>query len=222
MSGFLVSLSGIDGSGKTTLAQSVTTLLQDRGLPFRYTWARFGSKLIDSIVFISKSTILHHEDLSNTERSFQAVKSYIFSSRITSMLYLGFVLIDYYLQLMGKVWFPILWGKNLICDRYVFDSVVDLAADLLLNGDTCLKIISIFMKIVPEPKIAFYIDIPVEIAFDRKDDIISIDYLQSREGLFFLLVDRYNLRLIDGCDQPESINDKVTKLIIEEYLKETN
>ena len=70
------------------------------------------------------------------------------------------------------------------CDRYIHDTVItDISANLgydSVQSNILIKTLSL----VPKPDLIFYIDIPEEIAYSRKDDVPHINYLQVRKKLY--------------------------------------
>jgi dTMP kinase len=105
-------------------------------------------------------------------------------------------------------------GYVVICDRYLWDSIIDLAflhkkdAGWLLNG------LNRFMwKFVPQPAVTFFIDIPPEEALRRKDDIPSFEDVKVRANLYRYLANRQSMVLVDGCDSVAAIQNKVRNTI---------
>jgi dTMP kinase len=117
---------------------------------------------------------------------------------------------DYLPQAYSKIGMPLLFGRTVVCDRYVFDTVVnDLGVHLEYDArDVRLSLASIF-RVLPEPDVVFLIDLPEEVALGRKDDIPHIDYLRERRELYLLTAQLYPMFELDGLESPEALADQV-------------
>ncbi len=203
--GFIVVFTGIDGSGKTTAAKLTQSRLNKGGVECSYVWGRFGSILIDSLVRVSKKTIFSQTFDNKPANDFQRAKSYVFRNRFTGLLYTSFMLVDYIWQLLYKFWLPHIRRINLVCDRYSYDTIIDLTVDLAYSIDTCQRLLKIFHLLAPRPDVTFLIDLPVEVAFGRKEDIPSLEYLRRRRELYNHVSGKYGFITLDGVESPETI-----------------
>lgn len=144
MKGFFVVLEGIEGAGKSTLLNMLSSLLEERGIPFVRTREPGGTETAESIRKIILDRNLHIEP-------------------ITELLLL---MASRRENTMRKILPALREGKVVISDRYRDSSVayqgygrgLDIALieqlnDLVTNG---LK-----------PDVVFIIDIPVEVMMER-------------------------------------------------------
>jgi thymidylate kinase len=203
--GFIVVFIGIDGSGKTTAAKLTQSRLSKGRAECSYVWGRFGSILIDGLVIVSKKTIFRQTLDKKPDDDFQRAKSYVFRNRFTGLLYTSFVLVDYIWQLLSKIWLPHFRRINLVCDRYFYDTIIDLTVDLAYSTDTCQRLLKVFHLLAPRPDVTFLIDLPVEVAFARKEDIPSLEYLRRRRELYNHVSGKYGFVPLDGAESPETI-----------------
>jgi dTMP kinase len=97
-----------------------------------------------------------------------------------------------------KISIPVKFNKKLIVDRYIYDIAVNLSLTTNNDIDYAFKIISLFYKFAPKPDVVIYVDIPEEIAFDRKNDIQDIEYLRERRERYLAMVGKYDFKVIDG------------------------
>ena len=120
-------------------------------------------------------------------------------------IYAGIWLIDYIIQVFFKVTLPILLGQKLIIDRYIFDIAVNLSLTTNNEIHHSERLIRFFLKFAPQPDFIVFIDLPEEVAFNRKDDIQDIEYLRERRERYLALAGPYNFKLIDGTKSPEKM-----------------
>ena len=52
---------------------------------------------------------------------------------------------------------------------------------------------------LPEPNLVFLADVPEEIAYQRKDDVPSIEYLKERRQRYLRIQKEYDMVRLDGC-----------------------
>lgn len=215
--GFLVCFTGLDGTGKTTLSKKLTKFLQMKGIKCNYVYARlkpFISKpfiIIGELLFLRKKNIFeNYIEYSNIKK--RATKKYPFLSSI----YQRILILDYILQIFIKIEIPLLLGRNIICDRYIYDTVItDLSVDMNYSTHKVLKILRKLLYLFSEPDIIFLIDIPEEIAFARKKDIPSITYLKDRRYAYLLIGNEFNMFILDGTKSLSFLNDKIKKVVTE-------
>ncbi len=73
-------------------------------------------------------------------------------------------------------------------------------------------------RLSPRPAAAFLIDIPAEVALQRKDDIPSLDYVQRRVDYYRFLSRSQQMVVIDGCDHLDNIQAAVVRTV-EKYIQ---
>lgn len=198
---------GIDGSGKTTMAKEIADLLKERGVSAQYVYARFQLILTKPVVFLANKIFLRDKKI-RTEYSIRTndKKTLIKKNRKLATVYRFLLLTDYLLQLAIKIKLPLLTGKTIVCDRYVYDTVLtDFAIDMGLSKDECLQLINKCFRFVPKPSVVFLVDASEEVAYKRKNDIPSIDYLKDRRSLYLGIADACGMIVLNGNQAPEEV-----------------
>lgn len=193
----LISFSGLDGCGKTTLIKSLVQVLEASGhrvtvLTMYYDISFYAAvRKIRDLVFgpvkakqdffkeDESRQINPHDpkiDVSDKNNFCSKVLYRIARSRISRKTSL---LVDLCCLLYYR--FVVEWikGDVLITDRYLYDSIVD-AADI--DGRRS-RFIDFFMKIAPSPRVPLLIDVPAETAFIRKREY-PLDYMLRRRNLY--------------------------------------
>lgn len=177
--GKLICFMGIDGSGKTTLSNLFMDKMQENEIEFSYLWCKFGSyNLLLSKLLNILSFLILKKDKKNSDFPGKAeIKKNTFSK-----IYMYFLLFIHYIDILIKVKLRILLGKNIVCDRYLTDTVVDLILEFDLTYEDALKLVN-NLYFAPKPDIQFYINVPVDVAFERKKEN-SKAYLRSKEEIY--------------------------------------
>jgi len=181
---FLVCFIGIDGSGKTTQAKALVRALGEHGIKSKYVWNRFQPRMMMPFILIGKALFFRGKDVLGNYAQYSNSKKGLFQNPIIAILYQYLLLLDYIIQTLIQVRLPLSRGKSLVCDRYVHDIVADLAVDFSYSSEAIRKRLNRILLILPKPDLVFLIDVPEEIAYQRKDDVPSIELLKQRRKAY--------------------------------------
>lgn len=209
----LICFTGIDGSGKTTLAKFLVEELRRRGIRVRYIYGRYQPIISKPAVILGKLLlargidIKEYKDYSNNKRLVAQKHPY------SLVLYQNFLMLDYYIQLLIKIIIPIKFGIAIVCDRYVYDTIINDMPRAQNNFDDIKRMTEICFKIAPKPDISFLIDVPENLAFARKNDTPSIDYLKERRGFYISFGKLYDMTVLDGTNDLKKIEDEVKESV---------
>ena len=211
--GFLICFMGIDGTGKTTLSKELVKSLRERGIECKYVYARHTPIILKPFMRVGRLLFLRGEnmfenysDYANTKR--MAIEHNSFLSRI----YQQILLFDYFFQVFFKVKIPLIFSKNIVCDRYVYDTIItDLSMDMNYSENKTIRLLDAIFRFFPKPDITFLIDAPEKIAYERKNDTPSIEYLRERRGTYLNVGNRYKMVILDGTKKLEELQCEIEK-----------
>lgn len=177
---------GIDGAGKTTVINKLKeTCLKDRNV--EVVWGRYTPRLVRFITSIVKrkkiSSSMNYNGMSEKDySSWKQFKKTKLKSNIIKKSVFAFQVFDYMFQ-VRKIENKIKKNKDvLIIDRYILDFLVDQSINYGNITDWFLS--KYLLKKLNKIKSIFFIDIPIEIAFKRKKDIPSLEYLDDRKKVY--------------------------------------
>jgi dTMP kinase len=215
----IVCFIGTDGSGKSTLVLRAFNKIRMRGTKVRKTYGRFEPVFSKLIISLGRRLFLKEKNMFSDYDRYLNSKQAVY--RRTSKLvriYFCIILFEYYIQVLFKIIIPYKFlGYSIISDRYVHDTIVnDLAVDGSFSVAAIRKLLSDFWFFVPKPDLTFYVKVPVEVAFKRKQDIPSLSYLQIRNRLYEQLASGEKLIVLDGTldilELEKSIFDMIDNL----------
>lgn len=213
----LICIIGTDGAGKTTQAEQLKNELESRGVRVRYTWGKFGSKytrvIINFIKWILSSSgkdMSDHSSRSKTKDSF-------LSNRFVRTTYLLYMLIIYHFQILYRVVLPSFTNQVIICDRYVYDTVVDIMVDYDYNEKQGRRLLRLLFFVLPRPDQVIYIDIPPEVSLDRKNDIPTDRYIIDKKQAYTELLRDIDVRAVDGTQSKSTVSEKICEMYDYEY-----
>jgi thymidylate kinase len=216
--GTLICITGIDGSGKTTLSHYLLKTLHDGPSPPVYVYGRHQPFLILPLMKLGKYLFHNHADRMQDYQNYSLSKQQsIHRHRILSKLYQSVLLFEYYWQVYTKIYFPLVFfKKTIISDRYVFDTVItDLAIDFDYSYEEIRGRIRHMFSFLPVPDIIFLIDTPEEIAFARKSDTPSLQYLRERRSTYAEIAREYGAVILNGSEPLEQIEKEMMRVIQE-------
>lgn len=212
-----ICFTGIDGSGKTTLARALVSAIEQREIKAVYVYNRYipivlrPAMLVGELLFLrNKDCYRDYSGYSNTKRSVSK------KHPLLAKFYQHFLLLDYYIQILFKIKLPLLLGKNVVCDRYVYDTIVtDLSVDFNYSEEDVKNSLDKILSLFPTPGITFLVDLPEEIAYKRKTDIPSIEYLRERRKMYLYLGKECNMLVLDGTKKLEELQCEIEKEIFQ-------
>ncbi|AWB26399.1 dTMP kinase [Halococcoides cellulosivorans] len=210
--GALICFSGIDGSGKTTQAERLVAEFEAAGVDATHVWARWRPFLSYPFMGVLYVTLGWRR------------KDY-HRSAVLRRIWGYFLLIDH-LLFFARYIYPHLRSGRVVCiDRYVLDQCVELHYDGLYRERPATLIDSW----LPTPDVTFLMDVPAEVAADRKDDTGEmldrlhidadpIDYLRDRRELFQECANEQT-RVIDTTRPIDQTHERIRDTVWAAYLE---
>lgn len=211
--GLLICFMGIDGSGKTTLAKKLAEKLTKHNIKCKYLWwlEAENSVLRRTLRFLNHPS----NEINRKSKLYNPRKS----TKFFMLIYQYLVLLDYLRQLISKVWLPINLGKVVICDRYIYDTIIAFSIEFNYSQRKFQRMFKLFSSLSPKPDIFFMVDVPNDVAFKRKDDIPSIESLSKPITIYKELGKQMNAMVIDGTRNLEELNSYLWEEIVG-YMEE--
>jgi thymidylate kinase len=179
-------ITGIDGAGKTTIIEKLKTELFFNE-EVEVIWARYKPKLLRYVVAPFKKSktkgSTNFNDMNDVQYSnWSAFKKKITRNKSLSSVIFTIQYIEYSIT-VNNVLSKIKKGNsNTIVDRFILDFLVDQSVNHKLSMDNwivkrLLSKLRLFDYIV-------FVDVDEHIAFERKDDIPSKEYLSVRRTFY--------------------------------------
>ncbi len=175
---------GLDGSGKSTCSAMAAEWLQRVGLRTRELWGAYDSFLLLPLIRLYKKILLgrNANPYSDYSSYHEQIASKARSPAVT--VYRCALFVEYFVQLHFKLARPRLFGWWAVCDRYVIDTTIHIAANLRLPVDEHVALLERWMKFFPDPALICWVDVPVDVSMVRKDDIPSPQYIEIRRPYY--------------------------------------
>jgi thymidylate kinase len=214
--GILVCFAGIDGGGKTTLAEGLVDAVTRSGIRTSYVWGGFKRFVLLRPVVALAQAVIPYQD---KRVKCSPTKGSEIQNPVLATVYHYLVLIDYVLQATIKIRLPLLRGDTIICDRYVYDVIASIGVILDYPAGRTLALLDSCLALLPKPHLAFVVDLPEALAYQRKEDIISIDFLSVRRQLYLQMAERHGMTVLDGSSDPSELSNLVAGKVLR-YMAE--
>ena len=201
-----INVIGIDGSGKTTLCKKLAHEFRQVCPDVQYVHSYHEPFFLKPFKMLARSTFMRGTDectdyLHYLERKACASLQHKWLSRAYAFVWI----LDYALQALWKVGVRGLLGRRLIVDRYLYDVMLNAYLTAHLSPNATYRLVALLFKILPEPDKVLLIDLPEEIAFSRKSDIQSVEYLCERRHQYLKMAEQYGFIKLDGTASPHDL-----------------
>jgi thymidylate kinase len=211
-----VCLIGIDGSGKSTLARGVGDKLMKEGMTVRLIHMYHEPILLKPAKLIAQALFLrgaraHKNYTRYSQQKKDASQHYPWLSALYRQLWL----LDYDFQVFFLLTLPGWFSPSnyFILDRYIFDTLLNISISLGWSEAKAMAATHKWLRQHPKPTPLFIIDLPEEIAMQRKTDVPSIEYLKERRRRYLNISKEFGAVLLDGQTSPEKLVDMVASKI---------
>jgi thymidylate kinase len=229
--GFLITLSGVDGAGKTTQARALLGALDRCAIRTRYVWSRPGSSTFSSRLTRLTRVLIPGSRRSSTEAARQDPAD--LGTRAQSgprfdpnkwphrAVWLSLVLLDCAIAFGLGVRARLLTGHVVICDRYLPDAFADLAMrfrDGTAAGHPLLRLIA---WVCPKPDFAVLLSVDPELARGRQEiepGRPTTDSRQAQVRLLEAFARGSGASFVDASRDVELVSDQLVFCSLSRYF----
>lgn len=179
-------LTGIDGAGKSTIIDRIKLeIFEDKKV--EVVWARYQPKLIRYLTAPFKKSVTkgssNFNDMDESQyNKWSAFKKNVTKNKLFSSLIFAFQYFEYSFTIKKIISLISASSAYVIVDRFILDFLVDQSVNHNLNKENwivkrLLRKLQLFDYII-------FVDVDEEIAFARKNDIPSKEYLTVRRNYY--------------------------------------
>ena len=213
--GYLLTFSGIDGSGKSTQITHLTRFFQDNGKRPVYIWSRGGyTPFLENV----KSLLRRILKRSLPPSGHSEKRTQYFEKKGIRRVWLYAALLDL-MRVYGlniRIWQML--GRPVICDRYLDDTLIDFKMNFPQEDVENWILWRLLKWIAPRPDGSFLLMIPLEESIRRsqikKDPFPEEEQLRHRRyALYKELAKGGKFHVIDGTKAEVEVTEKIRKIV---------
>ncbi|MCD6193248.1 MAG: hypothetical protein J7L26_07225 [Candidatus Aminicenantes bacterium] len=204
---------GIDGSGKSSLANKTKEILLNYGIKSKYVWGGYNLFALRPIVKMARNVVTRKHDPFKDYSLYHSYLKKLGRRKFIFKIYKYLLLLEYLIEILIKIRIPLWLGKNIIADRYIFDTATNISSNYDFSFEEYKRLIDDLLRLCPMPDIVYFVDIPEEVALKRKRDIPSLEYLINRRKYYKKIPNYYNVITLDGLDNLDNLTGFIDKNI---------
>ena len=214
----IVSFSGIDGSGKTSHARALQEDLTLANVKSDLFWYRFGSAGRRSS---SRGNAPRPDNVTNTGVTAASLirRRRRLQNPLLRVGWLFFHLIRTIIMFTLRVRIPRWFGRVVLCDRYIWDAIVEIYASLGENSPLARFARWALLAFCPRPDIAWLLDVDPSVGIERQpdedNDTNSFIELSKQHDQFLALAARYSMKKVVS----QSSLEQTASLVVYETLR---
>src|SRR2546428_1578352 len=201
----LISVSGIDGSGKTTQIELLDDRVKKEKSKVSIVWSRW--RPISSLPLLTLMRWLGYSQTYATS-SIGFVETRLSNKRGLSSLWCFLTQLDNLMKTGVKVGVPLLLGRTVICDRYTLDLLVENMADLH-DPSSRRRLGHRLLSLLPRPDAALLLEVDPAVAYKRKPDMPTVSHFVERAKLYHEMSGRLRVHRIDGSLPVPVVHEKI-------------
>lgn len=211
----LITFSGIDGAGKSTQIEMLRRSFEDQGLRVHYLWSRGG--YTPGFEFIKKTLRIFLGRRIPASGDVKRRSAY-FKVGFVRRLWIWIALLDLIMVYAVSIRMRLLTGSSVICDRYIWDTLIDLKI-LLPQEDVEKWVLWRLLKFVaPQPAVSFLLLVPYSVSQKRsaakgERHVEPEEDLLTRYNLYRGLIQQGHFNVIDGTTPIKEVSSSILKAV---------
>jgi len=214
----IIVLMGLDGSGKTLQANMLAEWLASRGEKAQVIWMRGESYITAPLIRLGKTLLGGPSERKRGEgiverdsyEKYTRSKQSMFRNPLLRAIWRFSTLVDHYISFRRALRGLPRDVTTVIFDRYVYDSMIDIDSAFGSEGRETERLLeSPLFRLFPAPDRVVLLDLPPEESMKRKQDIPSIEYLESRHPVYHIIAERVGAATVDATKPIQQVQSDI-------------
>lgn len=193
--GIFLSVSGPDGSGKTTVIDLVIAQLKQLYGEQALSYCHFRPSLLPRIASVAKAS----KAIDSIDENYESPHRARPSGAVGSLLRLSYYWLDYVGGYLRTVHKALVRREVVLFDRYIYDMIADPGRSRIALPAGLIRAAA---RLTPLPRWAFFIRVPAEIVHSRKQEL-TLEAIENLNARYADLTQRGMLIGIENAGTPE-------------------
>jgi thymidylate kinase len=208
----VICIIGPDGTGKTTQVKMLIKYLKENGYNYEYRWMRFHHFI--SLPVLALARILGLTEIQQLPNGKKIGYHHFYKSKLISNLYTISLYLDTLLAMMFKIYIPIkIRKKYIICDRFIYDTLVDLIVDLDNVEILDSMVGGLFLKLMPKDCSVIMLLAPYEKIKDRRVDLKYDRSLKRRIEIYNKIAEKFKIKKVDASLDIKNVHKEILSIL---------
>ncbi|MCW4010407.1 MAG: hypothetical protein NWF05_07280 [Candidatus Bathyarchaeota archaeon] len=194
-----VCLVGGDGTGKTAHAKKIVSDLRKAGFKCRYVW--FGQPYLFSYPFMFLCSRLGYTKKHILQNRVVCKEHQYHKNKALATVWPWVQLFDLAVLVLTRVYLPVWRGIIVVCDRFVYDTLVELMTDTGNSNLPWRTAGKLMRSLNPSFSVVIRLNVDAQTAFERKNDVPDVRFLRLRRENYQIIGRQLNIKTVDA-EQP--------------------
>lgn len=210
-----LAIGGVDGSGKTAHCRALQNAFLTCEIKTSYVWSRAGSLPVTKI-FMEIIKFFHFGKRKGRKQSLESKKRQLPKTSFNIRLWGILNIFDSILFYFCRVYIPLMFGKVVIADRYIYDSIIDMEH---LGGSRNFSRISykILQFLTPRPDLLLFLDVNPDTVLKRGSDESLVD-IENKYSLYKSIMLEQKAIFIDNSKSFGEVSEKISYATLSRFF----
>lgn len=199
-----ICITGIDGVGKTTHVNLILEHLRKKGIKCQYKWLRFHHFF--SLPLLAFCRIAGYTHLSTLGHFQKCSYHEFYKSRCVSTVYPWVLFFDTSIFAIIRVYIPMFFGTSIVCDRFIYDTLIDVAVATKDQEIYKKPIGKLFLKLIPKNAHFVMLALDKSIIFSRRPELKEDLTFDERYALYEALSSQFNIDVEANSGSMSQVN----------------
>ena len=205
-----IHFAGVDGTGKSTQAHKIRDLSEEAGIPVTYVWLRFPRLLsAPMLLYACIRGFSYTENVDGARHGYWRFQD----SWLLTRIYPWLLLADAWLYAACRVYWPLLLGRRVICDRFVVDTLVDLMTGLDDDRLDERLLGRCFLALLPVQTCVIVMAVDRATAIVRCAQLATDRTWTRRQEIYLGIAERHGFAVVDAGSSIDSTTSAVCDVL---------
>ncbi|WP_292520600.1 hypothetical protein [Methanoculleus sp.] len=203
---------GPDGAGKTSHITKLIAKFGQQDQEYKYCW--LGSRYLLSIPLLLYARAMGYTSVEVPPNGEKVSYHHFEESKFLCFFYPLSLWLDTVIHLTLKYYIPrYILGQNIICDRFVFDTLIDLGLSINHKEIISTKIGKLFLRLVPSKLVVILLIADPEQLRKRRSDVYYDKKIAEKVVAYRRLATQLDIPIIDANSRSETVQKEIIRIM---------